>query len=258
LGWYAAAARSFLSKSASIKQLTELNEANQKLQVKVLRAAERSTALNETFLQRVSADIHDGPGQNLGFALMQLKNIDDARSENPSQSELEGCKNINSAVLALQSALTDLRAISTNLELPHIEPLSVADIASRVVREFQVMTGASVKFDNTMPDVPTTFRTKVTLYRVLQECLANTFRHAKGQECSVSLKGGAEKLFLEVQDKGPGFDLEAASKGRRLGLKGMRQRVEMLGGSFDVVSALGAGTQIRISLPLMAHEANDE
>jgi signal transduction histidine kinase len=242
----------------TIQQLTSVNETNHKLQARVLRAAERSTALHETFLQRVSADIHDGPGQNLGFALMQLKNFGDASLANPNQTRSESDKSVSTAILAVQSALTDLRAISTNLELPHIETLTVADIAARVIREFQVMTGATVKFENTMPDNPTSFRAKVTLYRVLQECLANTFRHAKDQECSVTLTGDNNRLTLDVQDKGPGFDPEAASKGRRLGLRGMRQRVEIQGGSFNVISALGMGTQIRISLPLIADETDDE
>ncbi len=61
-----------------IDELTILNEQNILLQERVIKAAERATLLNENFLRRVSADIHDGPSQDLGFALMQIKNLDDA------------------------------------------------------------------------------------------------------------------------------------------------------------------------------------
>ena len=59
--------------SEKLAQLTSLNAQNAVLHQRVKRAAERATALNENFLQRLSADLHDGPGQDLGFALMQLQ-----------------------------------------------------------------------------------------------------------------------------------------------------------------------------------------
>ena len=64
--------------SNQVEQLTALNAQNLELKARVINAAERATAINENFLQRVSADLHDGPGQDLGFALMQIKNMNDA------------------------------------------------------------------------------------------------------------------------------------------------------------------------------------
>jgi signal transduction histidine kinase len=236
--------------SDKVSQLTELNAQNTRLQERVIRAAERATAVNENLLQRISADIHDGPGQDLGFALMQLKNMEDACSKNGALQQTAWAENLGPACVAVQSALTDLRTISADLELPDIGQLGPAEIAERVVRDFQVKTGCRVTLTTRVPDVSATFRVKVTLYRLLQESLANTVRHAQCTDCRVALTGNADQLTIEISDKGPGFDLDTALEKGRLGLHGMRQRVEVLGGSFDLKTQHGSGTTIRVTLPL--------
>jgi signal transduction histidine kinase len=235
--------------SETITQLRVLNEQNTKLQARVIHAAERATTLNEVFLQRISADIHDGPGQDLGFALMQLKNISDALASDTAQRQSESLKYIEPARMAVQSALTDLRAISSNFELPDIEALDPAAIAERVVRDFQAKTGKSVSMVNHMQNTTASFNAKVALYRVLQESLANTFRHAQSIACEVVLSGTDEYLSVQISDQGPGFDPQVAVEKKRLGLRGMRQRVEVLGGLFELHSVIGSGTKIRVTLP---------
>lgn len=244
--------------SDKVNQLTVLNQQNQQLQERVIRAAERATALNENLLQRIAADIHDGPGQDLGFALMQLKNMNDACSADSPMRQAAWAGNLGPACIAVQSALTDLRAISADLDLPDIEQLGLAEIAHRVVRDFQVKTGCRVTLTTLIPDVGATFRVKVTLYRLLQESLANTFRHAQGKDCRVALRGDSNVLVVEISDQGPGFDPLAAAKKGRLGLHGMRQRVEVLGGAFDLKSQPGLGTLIRVTLPLNSPAKEDE
>ena len=235
-----------------VNQLTVLNEQNSKLQERVIVAAERATALNETFLTRISADIHDGPGQDLGFALMQLKNIVDASASTSNLPPSQWLKNIEPTRMAVQSALTDLRAISSNLDMPDIDVMDPAAVTARVVRDFQAKTARSVKLVILLPDVTAPFRVKVALYRLLQESLANAFRHAECKDCAVLLNGNADCLTVEISDKGPGFDQGLAAKKGHLGLRGMRQRVEVLGGKFELSSVLGSGTLIRVSLPLVS------
>jgi signal transduction histidine kinase len=244
--------------SDKVRQLTALNEQNLRLQERVIGAAERATALNENFLQRLSADIHDGPGQDLGFALMQLKNLGDFQMAGSTVGQAGWIKGLEPARLAVESALKDLRAMSADIELPDIAPLGPAAIAARVVRDFQVKTGSSVTLDAALPVVSASFRVKVALYRVLQESLANTVRHAQGKDCRVELTVSGNSLRVEISDKGPGFDPQAVAKKGRLGLHGMRQRVEVLGGSFELHTVEGAGTLIRVTLPLAPSQNNHE
>jgi len=241
--------------SDQVEELTVLNSENLKLQERVISAADRATALNENFLQRVSADIHDGPGQDLGFALMQIKNMTDHVASVPVTGGLgasEWTPWLHQTKAAIESAVKDLRSISADIELPDIALLSVSDIAQRVVRDLHVKTGSCVTLDITGEPVEISFRTKVALYRLLQESLANTVRHAQGTDCRVKIHNTPEMLHVQVSDTGPGFDVDAAARKGRLGLRGMRQRVEVLGGVFDLVTGAGTGTQIKVSLPLTA------
>jgi signal transduction histidine kinase len=244
--------------NVKVAQLTALNQKNTELQGRVIHAAEKATVLNEIFLRRVSADIHDGPGQDLGFALMQLKNMADGGQPQDGPPPPPQLNNLAQARIAVESALHDLRAISTNLDLPDIEGFNLAAIASRVVRDFQIKTGMTVKLDILMGHDSASFRVKVTLYRLLQESLANTLRHAQCRDCSVILRGNSSYLTVEVRDAGPGFDPVEAAKRGRLGLQGMRQRIEVLGGEFELTSVIGQGTQIRARLPLIFDGVQDD
>lgn len=237
-----------------VLQLTSLIEQNASLHQRVKRAAERATALNENFLQRLSADLHDGPGQDLGFALMQLKTLNvgcvGASSEACPVTRLAPVK------AALQSALDDLRAISSDLQLPDIRHLTLPELAARVVRDYESKTGAAVELQCSVPDVAGSTRVKITLCRVLQESLANAFRHANGKNCRVHVTGTQDDITIRVSDDGPGFQPGSASERRkgRLGLAGMRERVEVIGGTFDIQSAANKGTTVIATLPLTSPE----
>jgi signal transduction histidine kinase len=240
-------------------QLTALNQQNTQLHERVSRAAERAILLNESLLQRVSADVHDGPSQDLSFALMQLKNMRERLARGDSPSGSCAAEDVDQVRAAVQSALTDLRTISADLELPDIAPLGLAEIAARVVRDFQTKTQAEVTLATSVcPSARASFRVKVTLYRLLQESLSNAWRYAQCQGCRVELHTDDSCLSVKVLDTGPGFDLKAGLAKERLGLHGMRQRVEVLRGSFEVKTALGEGTLIHVTLPLHAQGNEDE
>lgn len=235
-----------------VQQLTELNQQNTQLHARVGRAAERTLVLNESFLQRISADMHDGPGQDLGFALMRLKSLGEriaAAGAPCSGPELEPVQ------LAVQSALSDLRAILADLELPDIAALGLQEIAERVVRDFTLKTQASVRLRCAVASAAqASFPIKVTLYRLLQEALANAWRHAACQDCRVDVTADERWLVVKVFDAGPGFDVASGVAQQRLGLRGMRQRVEMQRGMFELNSRPGDGTSIRVTLPLIARD----
>jgi signal transduction histidine kinase len=97
-------------------------------------------------------------------------------------------------------------------------------------------------------------RVKITLCRVLQESLANVYRHAQGKNARVTVTGDHETLVIEVKDEGPGFQPGNSRRHGRLGLAGMRERVEVAGGTFTIQSAAGQGTTVRATLPLTTNE----
>lgn len=235
-----------------VDQLTALLEQNEQLHERVKRAGARSTALNERFLRHVATDLHDGPGQGLALASMRIESLAEvcgacAAAAGHDSSIAEEFRTIH---VALQSALSDMRAILRGLHLPEIEQLSLADTALRAVRDHERKTGLAVPLDigNIPDEAPLPVR--IALFRLLQESLANGFRHGGACEQRVKLDVVNAQLVAEVIDAGKGFDPQASIAGGHLGLQGMRERVELLGGRFDVQSAPDRGTVVRASLPL--------
>jgi signal transduction histidine kinase len=245
--------------SEKVSQLTALLAQNEHLHDRVNRAAARTMALNEQFLRNIATDLHDGPGQGLALASMRIESLADvcgncqhSVGRNGSVSE-----DFHTIHLALQSALTDLRAILRGLQLPEIEQLSVAETLQRAADDHQRKTGISVPvvLNNAPKEAPLPVR--ITLFRVLQESLANGFRHGGGRNQRVSVTGSAGALAVEVADDGRGFDPAALKPDGHFGLDWMRERVELLGGSFEVQSAVGRGTAVRVSLPMTQMEYSD-
>ena len=238
-----------------VAQLT-LNAQNERLHDRVRRAAASTTALNENFLRRISADLHDGPGQDLGFALMRFESITDLCSKclGGPDGRLGIAEALSPIHSAIKSALADLRSISANLRLPEIDQLTLNEIATRAVRDYEGKTGIRVALLAADSNPAASLPVKIALYRLLQESLANGFRHALGVGQRVEIKNKDSRLLVKISDDGPGFDQHATVKEGCLGLVGMRERAEVLGGSFDLQSRPGLGTVIRVNLPLVVPE----
>lgn len=245
-----------------VSQLTATLAQNEKLRERVQRAGARATAINEKFLHRLAADIHDGPGQGVALALMRLEPMMDLCGNSRTAACADPTLEIEFGTLraALQSALDDMRAISRGLHMPEIGPLTLVETVQRAVRDYERKVGSGARVTVATGDLPdkAPLSVKITLFRLLQESLANGFRHGGAADQRVTLGSGGGELHVEVADGGGGFDPLTAGADGHLGIEGMRERVEVLGGTFSVQSAPGEGTVVRASLPLAGLEVGRE
>ncbi len=239
--------------NTKVDELNILLEKNSELSERVRRAASRTAALNERFLRRISAELHDGPAQDMSFSLLHLDNVASALEKDVEENK-KGFYNkaIDTIHQSLNRATQEIRNIASGLRLPELESLSLLDTLGRVIRDHERRTQSqvSVETKNLPKQIPLPL--KVTLFRLVQEALTNAFRHGGGNEQRVNiemLSHGPSKLLIEISDRGPGFNIKNLQEGR-LGLMGMRERVESLGGSFEVQSSLGQGTKVIAQLPL--------
>lgn len=240
-----------IQRSELLDNLHELQAAlddNRRLQARVSKAAARTTTLNERFLRRVSADIHDGPAQDVSLALLRVEGIAEGLDGNGRGSR-EDVKRLRSA---LDSALVDLRAISHGLRAPSVEDLTPGEAARRAVTDYERMSGESITFEALGESFSGSPPVNITVYRVVQESLANSFKHARSASRKVEVTRTDSQVEILISDTGPGFDLARVSGGQTLGLVGMRERVELLGGSFTVTTRPGSGTEVQATLPLAA------
>jgi signal transduction histidine kinase len=254
-------ARQQAALNSQVSRLTDLLLQNAALHERVRRAAARTTALNERFLRRFGAELHDSPAQDLSLALLRLDHVI-ARCEGERAASSDGQHDrADLAVIesSLHHALQEVRAISCGLGLPHLGDLTLAETVVRVAQAHERRTGTSVTLRlGSLPDhasVPI----KITVYRVIQEALTNAYRHAGGSGQAVQVHCEADDLIVEVSDQGAGFDAaQIASSDEHLGLVGMRERVESLGGLFRIESEAGRGTQVIARLPLQAEDDSYE
>jgi signal transduction histidine kinase len=250
--------RQRVALSNQIRKLTEVLAQNQALHDRVRESATRATALNERFLRRISSELHDGPAQDLALVLLRLDSSVGTRDGRPAAVSSESRPGLDPDLLqqTLRHALQELRAISAGLRLPELERLTLAEVLARVVHAHEQRTGTNVRLEHP-DDIPrqASLPVKITLYRVIQEALSNAYRHGGGVEQRVRVGYQAGHLTLEVSDQGPGFEVSSASENDgHIGLVGMRERVQSLGGTFGVESGSGRGTKIFARLALQATE----
>ncbi|HEU5430563.1 MAG TPA: histidine kinase, partial [Thermomicrobiales bacterium] len=168
-------ARQQRALSTQVDRLTELLRQNDELHDRVRGAAARTTALNERFLRRFSAELHDGPAQEIGLALLRLDHVAE-RSATPDLdiAGRDGMRDdLDRVQASLQRALQEIRTLSGGLSLPHLAALSVGETVDHVVRGHRRRAGCEpeVIVRDLPPDAP--LATKIALYRIVQEALAN-------------------------------------------------------------------------------------
>jgi signal transduction histidine kinase len=160
---------------------------------------------------------------------------------------------------ALQNALGEMRGIAAGLALPQLAGLSPAELFEHAARAHEKRTHTPVDIQLSHLPAQLSLPTKITVYRLVQEALTNSFKHAGGvaeRICAEGMDGGL--LSIEVSDRGPGFDpSKAVDTGDHLGLVGMRERVESLGGTFEIKSSR-EGTVVRVLLHVPEPGGSDE
>ncbi|GAB3772115.1 sensor histidine kinase [Ramlibacter monticola] len=237
--------------NAKIRELSAVVEQNQALSESIRLAAVRTTTLNEKFLRRIGADLHDGAAQDLALGLMRFESVAERWGGSaPAEAGARIAEEIPMIRSSLQSALRELRATSTGLQVPEIDRLDAVEIAARAVQDFQRKTGSRIALSHEGEAAQPCWPVKITMYRLIQEALGNGLRHGAASCLQVAIACDAESIRLDVRDNGCGFDPAGVDATQHLGLAGMRERVELLRGSVSVSSAPGHGTLVRACLPM--------
>lgn len=239
---------------ARLRDLRALSERNRDLRLDIQSAAARSAASTERALRRIGADLHDGPAQYLAFAALRLDDLRDAQVSDRARADLDAMRD------ALARAMDEVRAISRGLTLPDIAGRPPAEIASMAVTAHCERSGEPVATRlDAAGDVAMSQAERICVYRFIQEALNNASRHAGGQGLAVDLAWRDGTITVRVADRGPGFGPvagpgeapgEASGETPRfgLGLSGLRDRVESLGGRFAIAGRPGGGTELTMTL----------
>jgi len=222
-------------------------------QADVRAASHRMLATSERELQRIVLDMHDGPVQDIFAALSQLQVLE--RSLAP---DLGAQRAVERAVGLLERALGEIRNFIGAFRPPGFERRALGAIIEGLAVQHETLTNQSVELDLPKQLGDCALATKIAIYRVLQEALANGHRHSGASSQSVSVRRHGGAIRLCVADRGRGFDpkrvlaqeADVGVEGGHFGLRGIQDRVAMLGGEFALESAPGRGTSLTITLPI--------
>jgi signal transduction histidine kinase len=195
---------------------------------------------------RIAREIHDGIAQSIYMLNISLEACVDlaARGQDNLKDRLQSLVQIS------KQALLDTRHYIFDLKPLLAGERSAVQMVEHQVQEFRSVTSIPTAFTTTGPEAALSLASAAGLYRMLQEGLANVFKHAQATEVEVELaflKGGVR---LSISDNGKGFNSTSPNSG--YGLNNMAERAEELGGVFEVESSPGDGTRLTASLPLNA------
>lgn len=220
------------------KQIEERRQA----ELRMRQLAMQLATVQEEERRALALELHDHAGQVLTALLIHLQLLVD---ELPP--ELQEERERLNEVIALGASLNEeLRSLAHSLRPPMIDRLGLDGALQALCEELSYHTGVPIAYQAAeLPELNDTVA--VSCYRFVQEALNNVARHAQASEAAVTLRRDNEHLILEVADNGVGFEAERASG---LGLLGMRERIESIGGELTVSSAAGSGTRLVARVPL--------
>ncbi len=235
-----------ITKDISILKNMELELRDSQRRLKEF--SRKSIEALEADRRTVSRELHDSIGGNLAAVKVALESIAKKIAENPD----EATTSLDKTILHLAETIKECKHISANLRPEIIDDMGLLATIDWHTRQFsqnynhiQIIRQIDVD-EQKVPE-----ELKIVIYRVIQEALNNAAMHSKADTIYIRLKKTGNYLEAEVEDNGHGFDFnEVSNRVDRMsgyGLKSMRERVEIIGGSFSLHSLSGTGTCIRIA-----------
>jgi signal transduction histidine kinase len=223
----------------TLKHLEEMTEARQEL--KDLSA--KLVATQETERKSISRDLHDAVGQSMSAVQFELHEL--ARALRPYDAQLR--ERVDRGRERVEKSLAVIRNMALLLRPAMLDDLGLAAALGWLGREISRPTGLhiEVQADDLPPDLPDEHKTCV--FRIAQEALHNIAKHANANAVEITVRASDAWLVITVQDDGRGFQ---PGRGHGLGLTGMHERAESLGGSVKITSGPGKGTLVEVALPL--------
>lgn len=221
----------------------ELNQANQHLR----SLAARLVSAQEDERKRVSMELHDEAGQALTALKLSL-----ALTRNEVPSNLVNISaRIQDAIHLVENTIEQIRTLAHNLRPPSLDNLGLEQCLQDLCANLSHRSKIFIQFQANISDhLPG--HIQISIYRVVQEALNNAIKHADPSNIHIRLESDAERISLLVVDDGKGFSLDEPqnpSHASGIGLLGMRERIEALGGFFEIYSSPGQGTRLIATVP---------
>lgn len=209
--------------------------------------SKRLLKAHETERERMAAELHDGLGQNL----LLIRNWATMASDGPKKHESteEYLKKISTLA---SDSIAEARTIVQNLSPKNLKRFGLTASIVNVLEEVEESTG--IQFEKAITNIDNLLspESEKSVYRIVQECVSNIVRHSESPRAEVTIRRFAESFEITIQDHGIGFDVAEQDRLSNVaggfGLKSIRERVDLIGGTMSVDSNEGLGTTVRITI----------
>ena len=193
---------------------------------------------------RISLELHDNVAQELAVARIACDSVGMGEADLP-ESTREGLEKISRLI---ETSISSIRGLARALRPPGLDELGLQRAVSQHCTQFSSDNGVYVDFQATgIDNLQLSYEAKIHIYRLVQECLTNIRKHANATYVKVRLVASSPHIILRIRDNGRGFSPEGApadaAGNKRMGIRGMQERVHILGGRMDIQSQPGHGTE---------------
>ena len=210
---------------------------------KKLMAAQAVMVGQEKERERIARELHDGIGVLLSTASIHFSSVED-------KTDKETADMLKKANTLLREAGKEVRQISHNMMPGVLSKFGLKEAVEDMFENVEEAGEIEVDLHLDMGDDRLPQNMEIMIFRIVQEMLNNTLKHAKASKITFSLKKEEQDIRLEYEDNGIGFDEEKLSDEKSLGLSGIRSRVEYLGGTVELKTGKGKGTSYSVIIPL--------
>lgn len=195
--------------------------------------------------KRIAQDLHDGLGQLLSTARLNVAGLEDALTTDDDEND----KLWNNAINLIDESVTEVRNISHNMMPSALIRLGLISALREQVKKINQAGSVEVELEveginGRLPEA-----TEISLYRITQETLNNTLKHAEAKHINISLSRMGERIVLSITDDGKGMDVKNIELSTGIGWKNIYSRVELMNGEIDINSTAGRGTKLLVSVP---------
>jgi signal transduction histidine kinase len=226
-----------IKKKAHIKQIETIDETHKK------DLLETQVEIQTQTMQYIGQEIHDNIGQKLTLASLYTQQL---AFENKMPQVSKSIENIGDII---DESLKELRQLSKSLTDNSIETYTISQLLKNECQKINALKQCEVHFTNTSNVNIKSYQIKSIVFRITQEFLQNSIKHANCKNIYVSLQNSDHTIQLLLKDDGKGFIINAI-KSNGIGLKNMQKRTELIGGEFKLESQNLKGTVLTINIPL--------
>jgi two-component system sensor histidine kinase DegS len=249
-----------LQRQIELLEIVESVLAEEPVSIKKTQVAPNTIEMLERLIQaqeaerlRLSRQMHDGPAQALSNLILETEiamRLFDVNKE-------EAYKELGELRESASKTFQQVRDFIFELRPMMLDDLGLIPTVKKYTSAIQDLSGNSIRFGVTGPEKRMESYMEVMIFRAIQELLRNAINHSQANQIEVMINVDDSFVEVTVQDDGKGFDPQSLDDGKGMGLKVIKERVEMTSGEFNIESQIGEGTRVSFKVPDSVIEVND-